>query len=798
MVSCNDFQMLATQAAKARNIHDDSFGALNMVVAGDFAQLPPMSGPSLYSGKVTLQVSDAMDQRNQNAVLGKILWHQFNTVVILRKNMRQKVQSEADDKLRRALENMRYGACSGDDIAFLESRIAGFRPENPKLNKKSIRNVSIITARNSQKDSLNNMGAARFARDTGQTLMHFHSIDRVSARSVDKNKWKGCIQSDIKRMTPRLQRKLWEALPSTTNEYIPGKLSICMGMPIMLRSNDATEMCITKGQEAVVCGWHSIEGPMGQPVLETLFVRLVNPSKKIQIEGLPENVVPLVRTVTHITVLLEDDSLLSVLREQVVCLLNFGMTDYTSQGRSRIENPVELANCKNHMSYYVALSRGVTAEGTVIVQGFDAKKITSGMSGFLRQELRELEILDEITRLRFEGKLPRTVAGLYRRGLIRSFYAWKTDHRDPPHFHPAMRWNASMGPRVTEPVIYSEWRPSGQSHSKRKASSTAHISRQEYVETSNADMRPVKKRKIDQAPHTAMPHLVPQLRKPVGLIWDARDYSCAYDSTFTILGNLWAENPEGWTTYFGRISGGLGEFATLMSSVREGRIPFERARDLVRRGMNGMKPEYFPYGRNNTSVDRIAQVLLPSKYYAVGTHTCQKCGFMDNRAYGMLESYLTASLNGYSENPVTLSVSDWLSNYMTNGRKKRCPSCTQMGRRERMKMTAHLKDVPPIMLFDVCSDRLVFDDELRFMLGRNNEITTLKLRGVIYGGQSHFTCRYIQEDGTIWFNDGITTGSSCLREGKIQDLDDRLCLHRCGSNQAVAIIYAKTRINSVG
>jgi hypothetical protein len=76
-----------------------------------------------------------------------------------------------------------------------------------------------------------------------------------------------------------------------------------------------------------------------QRVLDTLFVRLVKPPRKIKIADLPENVVPLVRTSTHLTILLSDDTLLSVFREQVVCLLSFGMTDYTSQGKSRAENP---------------------------------------------------------------------------------------------------------------------------------------------------------------------------------------------------------------------------------------------------------------------------------------------------------------------------------------------------------------------------------------------------------------------------------------------------------------------------
>jgi hypothetical protein len=60
------------------------------------------------------------------------------------------------------------------------------------------------------------------------------------------------------------------------------------------------------------------------------------------------------------------------------------------------------------MSYYTALSRSASAAGTIIVQGFDPSKITRGCSGYLRQEFREHEILDDITRLRLRVLVPQT------------------------------------------------------------------------------------------------------------------------------------------------------------------------------------------------------------------------------------------------------------------------------------------------------------------------------------------------------------------------------------------------------
>ncbi|KAJ7658990.1 hypothetical protein B0H17DRAFT_954908 [Mycena rosella] len=73
-------------------------------------------------------------------------------VVILRENMRQQTNSPADNSLRTALEKMRY---------------------DPKLFSAEFRNVSIITARSSQKDMLNPLGAQRFAADNKQTWWTF-------------------------------------------------------------------------------------------------------------------------------------------------------------------------------------------------------------------------------------------------------------------------------------------------------------------------------------------------------------------------------------------------------------------------------------------------------------------------------------------------------------------------------------------------------------------------------------------------------------------------------------------------
>jgi len=44
-------------------------------------------------------------------------------------------------------------------------------------------------------------------------------------------------------------------------------------MPVIIRNNDATELCITKGQEGHILGWQAGRGIRGQLVLNTLFIK---------------------------------------------------------------------------------------------------------------------------------------------------------------------------------------------------------------------------------------------------------------------------------------------------------------------------------------------------------------------------------------------------------------------------------------------------------------------------------------------------------------------------------------------
>ncbi|KAJ3846152.1 hypothetical protein EV368DRAFT_53175 [Lentinula lateritia] len=96
---------ISERLAKVRNEAELAFGGMNMIFAGDFAQLPPIGGESvsLYIHHASM---DPKSLNGQRVAIGKALWHQVTTVVILRKNMCNQGHSKEDTQFCKALENM--------------------------------------------------------------------------------------------------------------------------------------------------------------------------------------------------------------------------------------------------------------------------------------------------------------------------------------------------------------------------------------------------------------------------------------------------------------------------------------------------------------------------------------------------------------------------------------------------------------------------------------------------------------------------------------------------------------------
>jgi hypothetical protein len=793
---------ISAQAAKARGVHDEPFGGINFIFAGDFAQLPPArTGASLYSGDVGTTVNAGQSVERQEAAIGKALWHQITTVVILRQNMRQALQTPEDAKLRIALENMRYKSCTSADIAFLRTRIAGRGPNDPKLAQKRFRNVSVITARNAQKDKINELGIARFAAENNQTLHSFYSIDRWRNPESKRKKGvrmqtKGSVIDPIRKtnvLSPQLQRALWEQPPASCDKHIAGKLTLCVGLPIMIRHNEATECCITKGAEATVVSWQATKGPEGQQMLDTLFVKLKNPPKTVKIDGLPDNVVPLTRHTTAVTCVMPNDDEIPLSRDQVLVLPNFGMTDYSSQGRTRPDNVVDLNSCYNHQSYYTCLSRSATAAGTIIVQGFNPKIITGGASGYLRQEFRELEILDEITTLRYNNALPDCITGDRRNIIIRQFQEWKGVDYVPNNVHTSIRWSKQDPMDKLNVVTDTPWQMVKRiGKNNKKSATSSHSDHIGFVTAQGSvpvtHIPQVEKRKLDVDPVVQQSvkklkvevdtpeHLEP--RGPQGFIWDGENYSCAYDSVMTILLSIWSEDPVKWKTRFKVMNRVMNILASGFYKAESGQGSLESARNKVRHLLHQRNSILFPHGQLGTSVNEMAHHLLRSDSI-IASHwfCCVDCSVESN----VNDDLQTCIIECTTDHDCTISAC-LQRKFKDHHPRKKCDRC-----HGDVDVIMRFDDVPKILAFSSLDASVQVSKRICFCDGDSDVIFVLK--GIVYHGGFHYTSRVVADD-SVWFHDGMVTGRECEYERPLNEYRDNE-LSICRDKFISMVFYAQ-------
>ena len=294
-----------------------------------------------------------------------------------------------------------------------------------------------------------------------------------------------------------------------------------------------------------------------------------------------------------------------------------------------------------------------------------------------------------------------------------------------------------------------------------KKQKTAHISDKRWkaddeqaIESVGKKLNVSKKRKLDNIQAVASSNKRCKIAQqsessmPLGIRWDADNYSCSYDSFFTILYNIWLNDADRWTQIFESINQEyLGVLATGFADFQLQKPSLEDVRDSVRLALHENYPDRFPMGQVGASVGELAFKMLQSdRKIAKSQLLCTSCDTATNLKWDKKFGYkLDAGYNTPS------SITEWMSS-IENETNKKCPNCS-----EQMIKQVSYTNAPELVVFeypefDITTNHTIILDV------QDDKQKILHLRGIFYHGNDHFTSKIVTTDGILWFNDGISTG----------------------------------------
>ena len=201
MTSCVDLDKICEAIKKIKNGDGGVAGGMNIIAAGDFAQLEPVGSASLFAPHVGLYVNKAKSPSEQKAASGKAIWHQLTIVVLCKRNMRL---DPRDRPFYDLLSRSRYGLCTPADIALIRSRVTSLNDDT--VNMTAFRNVSIVTNKNAIKDAYNEAGT----RELGEKvpLFTFYSDDMRKGETAIPR-----ARKPLQRLRKKVQTEIWPLPP---------------------------------------------------------------------------------------------------------------------------------------------------------------------------------------------------------------------------------------------------------------------------------------------------------------------------------------------------------------------------------------------------------------------------------------------------------------------------------------------------------------------------------------------------------------------------------------------------------
>jgi len=371
-------------APYARQGH--SFGGLNVILCGDLHQFPPVAcakSEALYHPVNLAKDSD-------DAKIGRRIYEEFSTVVVLREQMRI-----TDQVWRDFLVRLRYGRVQHEDLTMLRSLLLHQSPID--FSSPPWTDASLITPRHAVRSHWNHASLRKACSESGQRLLICHAEDTIKNRALSLVERYALAQ----RSSGDGRRK---------RKDLPETIELAIGMKVMVTSNIATDLDITNGARGTIVDviLNSEEPPVGDSSIVTLkhlpqcvLVKL-NRTRAARLDGLDDGVIPLFPAKSSMQITLAKKAK-TVTRFQYPITAAYSFTDYRSQGQTIPRVIVDIASPPSGklslFGLYVALSRSSGRETIRLLREFDDQIFLEAHEPELILEDERLDDLDNTTKL---------------------------------------------------------------------------------------------------------------------------------------------------------------------------------------------------------------------------------------------------------------------------------------------------------------------------------------------------------------------------------------------------------------
>ena len=391
-----------------------SFGGLNVVLCGDLHQFPPVAcgkrEPLYYSNSLT----DAVTLQ-----VGRKLYEEFSTVVILREQMRI-----TDHIWRDFLGHLRYGRVEPRHLKMLRTLLLKRQAPDSSLTHSPCTTLS-----SSPDPHLNSTGPINTPIDfsvqpwaDAALITPCHAV-RTRWNQAAAQKW--CADSKtrlfvcpaldtIKGLPLTLEERYALASPPKSgrrrrDKGLPESIQLTIGMKVMVTNNLQTDLDITNGARGVITDiiLNPDEPPLDEGSVVTLkylpeciLVKLSR-TRAAALPNLEEGVIPIRRVSTKVQIHVRGKSQ-TVICTQYPITTAYSFTDYRAQGQTIPHVVVDIASPPTSglslFNLYVALSRSSGRNTIRLLRDFDDDTFLQAHVPELLEEDERLEDLDTPTR----------------------------------------------------------------------------------------------------------------------------------------------------------------------------------------------------------------------------------------------------------------------------------------------------------------------------------------------------------------------------------------------------------------